>query len=97
MKALLNLRRYPFALLFLTAGLLAVVVAMLSFDLVRLAVANLDYLRRTGRMGIADGGLLQLVELSLKGGLALACYFAFKLCEAEFTRRYRIWLDRRGG
>lgn len=96
MKPMLNLRRYPLVLVFLAAGSLAIILALLSVDLVRMTVANLDYLRRTGVMGIMDGGLRQLVELALKGSAGLLCYFGFKLCEAEVTRRYRNWLDRQG-
>jgi hypothetical protein len=94
MKTLLNLRRYPLVLLFALAGLFAVAVALLSVDLVRLTVANFDYLGRTGLMGIREGGFLQLIELAAKGALALAGYFGFKLCEAEATRRYHVWQDR---
>lgn len=94
MTSILNLRRYPLALVFLVAGVFAVVLALLSVDLVRMTTANLDYLRRTGVMGIMDGGLLQLVELTAKGTGGMMCFFGFKLCEAEVSRRYRNWLDR---
>ena len=91
MKRIFNLSRYPLPLLLATAGLFALSLAMLSIDLVGMTLANLDFLRRAGVMGLLDGGLLQLAELTAKGTLGLLCYFGFKLCEVELIHRYRNW------
>ena len=91
MKRIFTLIRFPLALLLATAGLFALSLAMLSIDLVGMTIANLDFLRRAGVMGLADGGLLQLAELTAKGTLGLLCYFGFKLCEVELIHRYRNW------
>lgn len=96
MTSLLNLRRYPVVLILAVAGLVAVIFALLSVDLVRLAVANLDYLRRTGIAGIVDGGFLQAIGLASRGTGVLLCYFTFRLCEMELSRRYRDWTERQG-
>ena len=95
MKRLVNLSRYPLPLLLATAGLFALSLAMLSIDLVRMTIANLDFLRRAGVMGLVEGGLLQLAELTAKGTLGLLCYFGFKLCEVDLIRRYTAWQHRK--
>ena len=95
MRRLTHLDRYPILLVLALAGLLALALTLLTIDLVRLTLANLDFLRRFGTMGLKDGGLLQLLTLAAKGATALLCYFGFKLCEMDLIRRYTAWQHRK--
>jgi hypothetical protein len=74
-------------LLFLAA--FSVAFAWLTFDLVRLAMANAEFLRREGVMtALMYGGHWQTLGVAAKGVLALACYLGFKGVEHELISRW---------
>jgi len=73
MKRLADLRRYPLPLLLVLSGLVVMALTLLTVDLVGMTLANLDFLRRSGVMGLVDGGLLQMAELTAKGTVGLLC------------------------
>ncbi len=87
----LNVTRWPVALVFLGAGLTAVVSAFCTVNLYSETVANFDFINQYGEDAIMLGALWQTAGLVVWGGLALACFIGFKICESELVRRYRIW------
>ncbi len=91
-KRLLSLSRYPAFIVFMLAGLFAIAFAFLVANLFQLASANLAFLREYGWVAIMEGGLRQLLWLSLNGALSLACFLGFKFCETDLTRRYWRWV-----
>jgi hypothetical protein len=84
-------RRYPTAVLLLALGGVSVVFAWLTVDLLTLAMANIDFLRRHGAMAVMEGGLVQFGLNVAKGFAALLAYLAFRGIEAEIMRR---WIGR---
>lgn len=83
------------AVCFLLMTLAFLLFGLLSLDLVRLVSANARFLAGAGWMGLwEDGGLGQLLELSLNSLLAIAAYLVFKLCEHILVQRLAY---RRGG
>jgi len=84
-----GLARYPAWVLFLVMGLVGGAGAWLSFDVIRLTMANVDLVQRHGGMALLDGGLIQALMLGLRGLLILALYLAFKLLEVELVTRWR--------
>ncbi len=64
-------------------------LAFLSYNLFSLAMANLGFLQKYGLMAVAEGGLLQLMQIGAKGLLALLCYLGFKGAETELIARWR--------
>jgi hypothetical protein len=89
MRDLLRLSRYHWMVLFLVMALCAFATAFLSFQLVNIAMANLEFILKHGLMGIADGGLLQFLSILAKGLLIVIFYFCFKGMEAELLQRWR--------
>lgn len=89
MRDLFRLSRYHWLFLFIVMALCAFVTAFLSFQLINVAMANLDFLLEHGLMGIADGGLLQFLSILAKGLLIVLFYFGFKGIEAELLQRWR--------
>lgn len=85
------LRLSEYHWLALVAGLAvsASVLAWLSFGLINLAMANVDFLTRHGLMALYEGGLLQLLGIGLRSGIALAAYVLFKAIETELIYRWR--------
>ncbi len=79
---------YPSLVLFLALCAVSVVFAWLTYNLVMLAMANVDFLRRHGVMAVAEGGLVQLLLISGKGMLAMLAYLAFRGIESELVRRW---------
>ena len=75
--------------LFVILGLLSVVLAWNTFDLIRVAMANLDYLGNFGLYALREGGAVQLTILLARGALSLVCYLGFKGIEDELTDRWR--------
>jgi hypothetical protein len=67
----------------------ATVVAWISFGLINMAMANFDFVTRHGLMGLRDGGLLQLLEISAKASVVLGAYLLFKAIETELIARWR--------
>ena len=80
LKLLNRLFHGPAWLTFLVMGLAAGALALCTANLLTLFQANFNLLRAYGAMAAFDGGVLQLVELTLWGYLALACYVVFKGC-----------------
>jgi hypothetical protein len=72
---------------FLLMTLSFVAFGLLSLDLVKLVSANAGFLLRAGWMGVADGGLVQLLELCASALAAIAAYLLFKLCEHVLLQR----------
>jgi hypothetical protein len=70
----------PAWLTFLSMGVAAGGFALCSFNLFELFHANFRLLAAYGAMAAFDGGLLQLLELTAWGYLALAFYVVFKGC-----------------
>lgn len=60
---------------------------LFSLDLLRLVSANGAYLLASGWIGLLDGGLAQLLALSLSALAAMAAYLLFKLCEHVLVQR----------
>ncbi|WP_292899224.1 MULTISPECIES: hypothetical protein [unclassified Nitratireductor] len=89
MRDLFRLSRYHWLALFLAMSLCAFATAFLSFQLVNIAMANLDFILKHGLMGIADGGLLQFLSILARGLLIVIFYFCFKGMEAELLQRWR--------
>lgn len=81
--------RYPGLALFLIMGGCAALFAWNSIDLAHLAMANLGFIRAYGVMALVDGGLLQLLEIIVRGIVSLAAYLGFKACEVELVHRWR--------
>lgn len=86
-----NITRWPGALVFVLGGLAAVVFAFVSVNLVSHGMANRDFIREHGWLAIQNGALLQIVELTLYGSIALLCWLIFKICEQELSARYFAW------
>ncbi len=80
LKLLNRLFHGPAWLTFLVMGLAAGGVTLCSLNLLALFQANFTLLATYGAMAAFDGGVLQLIELTAWGYLALACYVVFKGC-----------------
>lgn len=89
MRRLLMLSEYHWAVLVVLLGLSAAVVAWISFGLINLAMANFDFVTRYGGLALREGGLLQMLEIGLRGAVVLAAYFLFKAIETELIHRWR--------
>lgn len=92
-KRWLSLSRYPALLVFVLAGVLAVVFAFVTYNLFHLAMANLAFLRKFGLLAVMEGGLIQTLQIGGIGAVSLVCYLGFKACEVELMARYRRWQD----
>lgn len=79
---------YPWPVLLLALGAVSVVFAWLTFDLLSLAMSNVDFLRRHGALAVMEGGLLQMAVIMSKGLGALLAYLAFRGIEGELLRRW---------
>ena len=89
--AILNLSRWPTVLVFLLAGVDATVFAFVTVNLFSEAMANLHFVTKFGSEAVRHGALVQAAQLGLWGGLALACWLLFKICESELVGRYFRW------
>ncbi|NJM84238.1 MAG: hypothetical protein HC844_18925 [Tabrizicola sp.] len=89
MRRWLSLSSYHWFVLFCVMGICAMFLAWISFGLINLAMANFDFIRRHGLMALAEGGLLQSLEIGAKAFLALVLYFGFKSIETELIHRWR--------
>jgi hypothetical protein len=77
----------PAYLSFVVMGLAAGGLALCSLNLLTLFQANINLLLTWGWMAAWDGGVVQLIELTFWGYLALAFYVVFKGClEGLLTR-----------
>lgn len=79
---------WPSLILLIFLALLSVAFAWLTFDLVRLAMANADFLWREGLMAAMYGAHWQALEIAAKGVVALLCYLGFKGIEHELVDRW---------
>lgn len=79
-KFLNRLFHGPAWLTFLVMGVAAGGLALCSFNLLFLFQANFRLLSTYGAMAAFDGGILQLIELTFWGYLALACYVVVEGC-----------------
>jgi hypothetical protein len=77
----------PAWLTFLSMGLAAGGFALCSFNLLYLFQANFNLIATYGAMAAFDGGILQFLELTAWGYLALACYVVFKGCGDGLLQR----------
>lgn len=94
MKRFLRISHYPSALVFVLAGISAVIVAYTTYNLLGVSMANLHFLREYGWTAVRFGALWQLFEIMAYGTLALIFFLLFKICESELVLRYRRWQDR---
>lgn len=94
MKRIFNLHLYHWLAVMFLSGVFFVAFAYLSYSLFHLSMANIDFLREHGAAAIMEGALLQLLEIFVRGCLALSCYLAFKVCETELTKRYHRWAEK---
>jgi hypothetical protein len=89
MRRWVLLSRYHWTALLLLMGVCASVVAWISVDLIRLTMANFEFLGRFGLQAIREGGLLQLLGIGARAALGLLVYLVFKATEAELIDRWR--------
>jgi hypothetical protein len=88
--ALLNrLFHGPAWLTFLIMGMALGGLALCSFNLLFLFQANSQLILTYGAMAAFDGGLLQFVELTAWGYLALACFIVVETCREGLLSRIR--------
>ena len=97
--ALIHFLKQRPILTFILMGLSFLVTGLISFNLIYLFNANLDFIREYGIMGLRDGGMRQLVGLIFSGYLALLLYLFFKVCEKVMVewlleRRRRVDIDK---
>ena len=79
----------PAWLTFLVMGMAVAGLALCSFNLLFLFQANYSLLFTYGAMAAFDGGLLQLIELTAWGYLALACFIVVETCREGLLARVR--------
>ena len=72
---------------FLFMGIAAGAFVLCSFNLLYLFQANITLIASYGAMAAFDGGILQFLELSAWGFLALGCYVMFEGCLDGLLRR----------
>lgn len=84
----LDVTRWPLGVLLVGAGASAAAFAFITVNLFAEAMANIAFIAEHRWLALRLGGLVQLVELSLWGLLALLTYLAFKICEVELVFRY---------
>jgi hypothetical protein len=70
-------------------GMAAGGLALCSFNLLFTVQANFSLLARYGVMAAFDGGVLQFIELTAWGYLALACYVVVEGCLDGLLTRIR--------
>ncbi len=72
-------------LTFIVLGLSFLIGALGTLNLVTLLIANLRLLHDYGLLALMDGGLQQLVELTLQGLMSCMAYVIFKTCEHRLS------------
>ena len=92
--ALFNLTRWPSILVLVLAGVMAVVFAFVTANLVSQAMANWEFLREYGFTAIEHGALYQVVELFALGAISMLCWMVFKTCEHVLVDRYLDWASK---
>ncbi|MEM1301856.1 MAG: hypothetical protein AAGH17_04665 [Pseudomonadota bacterium] len=86
--SLFNITRWPTALVFLLAGVVAALFAFGTVNLFAQAMASIGFLQKYGWQAVQHGALWQVGELILFGAVALACWICFKVCEHNLQARY---------
>ena len=74
--------------LLMVMGMCSIALTLLSLDLVKMAIANVNFLTMHGLMAVMDGGLVPLVLIGFKAFVALLFYIAFKGIEHELLIRW---------
>lgn len=92
--SLFNITRWPTAMVFLLAGVVAALFAFGTVNLFAQAVASIGFLQKYGWQAVQHGALWQVCELILSGAVALACWICFKVCEHDLEARYLAWAKR---
>ena len=72
-------------LTFVVLGLSFFAGALGTLNLVTLLIANLRLLRDHGLAAVMDGGLQQLLELTMQGSISCVAYVVFKTCEHRLS------------
>jgi hypothetical protein len=88
---MLNLRNYRAVTVLLIAGIFTLIFTLSTLNLLRLGIANLEFIRDYGWIAIMEGALIQLAKLAGSSAIALISYMGFKLCEHELVQKYRDW------
>ncbi|MEZ5787301.1 MAG: hypothetical protein R3D62_12735 [Xanthobacteraceae bacterium] len=68
-------------------ALFGLVFGLTTLNLFVLVQANFSLIARHGAMALLDGGLLQLVELTVYGLVAVVSYVLIKACEHVLVER----------
>jgi len=89
LKLLNRLFHGPAWLSFLFMGIAAGGFALCSFNLFSLFQANLALIATYGAMAAFDGGIVQFVQLTAWGYLALVFYVLFEVCLHGLIHRIR--------
>jgi hypothetical protein len=79
----------PAWLTFLVMGIAAGGLALCSFNLLFMFQANYHFLFTYGAMAAFDGGLVQLIELTVWGYLGIACSVVVEGCLEGLLARVR--------
>jgi hypothetical protein len=87
LKLLNRLFHGPPWLTFVFMGVAAGSFALCSFNLLSLFQANFNLIATYGAMAAFDGGVLQFIQLTAWGYLALGCYVIFEGCLDGLLRR----------
>jgi len=90
LKLLSRLCHGPPWLIFLLMGVFAGGFALCSFNLIYLFQANINLITAYGAMAAFGGGILQFVELTAWGFVALGCYVMFEGCLDGLLRRIHL-------
>ena len=75
---------------FILLGVSFVLGGLLTLNLLHTLSANFAFLSMYGVDAVREGGLRQLLEATLSGYLAAACYVVFKLCEKVLVERLSV-------
>jgi hypothetical protein len=89
MKKWLVMQSWHIAMLFVGISASAVLFAWATFNLYNAASDNFRFIKDYGWMGLAEGGLLQFLEICWNAFLSLLLFLLFKGCETEIIKRWR--------
>ena len=91
---MLKLNRYPALFVVLIAGLFTVVFAYATLNLFQMSMANIRFIREFGWTAVMEGALVQLLQITVSGAVAMLSYIGFKICESELVHRYHDWQNK---
>jgi hypothetical protein len=89
MRRWLLLESYHWLVLLMVMALVGGLVTWISVGLIDLAMANIDFIRRFGLRALAEGGLIQALEIGGKVLLVFLGFLLFKGIETELICRWR--------